>query len=104
VGAEFLAAAGGSGVGGGGYYYEVEVLEARGFFYAGFAGTNIGPKFDGVGNDACSWSVNMGDGEGLHGCGRGGVGARGSLLGARRSLQGERVGVGGGRGGCWRVA
>ena len=38
-----------------GYYYEVEVLDA-GRLFVGFAGTNLGPQCQMVGNDPCSWS------------------------------------------------
>ncbi len=50
------------------YYYEVEVLEAEGYLYVGFAGTNLGPQCSRVGNDSCSWSIYMYDGDGRHGC------------------------------------
>ena len=66
VGAEFLAAAVCPG-GATGYYYEVEVLAAEGRFYVGFAGTNFGLQCTIVGNDACSWSFYMRDGNGFHG-------------------------------------
>ena len=65
MGAEFLAAAGGAGCG---YYFEVEVLEAEGYLFVGFAGTNLGQQCAAVGDDGCSWSYYMGDGEGFHGC------------------------------------
>ena len=65
VGAEFLTAAGCLG-GPTGYYFEVEVLEARGELYVGFAGTNIGPQCTRVGTDAGSWGFFM-DGRGFHG-------------------------------------
>ncbi len=65
VGAAFLTAANGS------YYYEVEVLEAQGGLFVGFAGTNFGLHCSNVGDDTCSWSFYMGDGYGLHGCVRG---------------------------------
>ena len=61
MGAEFLAAAGGAGSARG-WYYEVEVLEAEGYFYAGFAGTNLGPQCFSVGDDKSSWGYCMGDG------------------------------------------
>ncbi len=65
VGAAFLTAAGGK------HYYEVEVLEARGWLYVGFAGTNFGPQCMRVGNDSASWGFYMGDGNGRHGYVRG---------------------------------
>ncbi len=65
VGAAFLTAAGGK------YYYEVEVLEAEGYLYVGFAATNLGPQCTTLGEDACSWSFYMGGGYGIHRCTRG---------------------------------
>ncbi len=65
MGAAFLTAAGGK------YYYEVEVLDAEGYLYVGFAGTNLGPQCTTLGEDACSWSFNMGDGEVYHRCTQG---------------------------------
>ncbi len=53
------------------YYYEVEVLEAQGYLFVGFAGTNLGPQCSRVGNDKFSWSFYMNVGYGLHGCVRG---------------------------------
>jgi hypothetical protein len=70
VGAEVLAASGGI-TGCGGYYYEVEVLEAEGGLRVGFAGTNFSPQCLTVGDDACSWSFLMNNGNGWHGGGRG---------------------------------
>ncbi len=65
VGAAFLTAAGGK------YYYEVEVLEAQGRLFVGFAGTNLGPQCTTLGGDACSWSFFMRNGDGYHRCTRG---------------------------------
>ncbi len=66
VGAAFLTAAGGK------YYYEVELLEAQGTLYVGFAGTNFGPQCSYVGNDSASWSfyqnISTGYGSAQHGC------------------------------------
>ncbi len=62
MGAAFLAAAGGR------HYYEVEVLEAADFLFVGFAGTNFGPHYLRVGDDACSWSCRLLNGDGYHGC------------------------------------
>ncbi len=58
MGAEFLTAARGA-LGVRGYYYEVELVEAKGYLIVGFAGTNIGPLCSIVGDDACSWSIDM---------------------------------------------
>jgi hypothetical protein len=65
VGAEFLAAAGGAGCC---YYFEVEVLDAEGYLFVGFAGTNLGQQCEHVGNDACSWGYYICNGDGGHGC------------------------------------
>ncbi len=73
VGAAFLTATGGAGAGGC-FYYEVEMLEARGHLYVGFAGTNLAPQCARVGDDTCSWGFYSSDGDGWHGCARGGVG------------------------------
>ncbi len=67
VGAEFLAAFGGVGCARG-YYYEVEVLDAKGYLYVGFAGTNLGLQCTYVGGDACSWCYYIGDGGAGHRC------------------------------------
>ena len=75
VGAEYLTAAGGPGSVGG-YYYEVEVLDAEGYLWVGFAGTNLGTQCTGVGDDACSWGYNASDGRGYHGCAWVGEGVR----------------------------
>ena len=80
VGAEYLTAAGGAGSGGG-FYYEVEVLDARGYLYAGFAGTNLGQGCTAPGGDACTWGVLSDDGDGLHGYARGGRRRRGRRWG-----------------------
>ncbi len=64
MGAAFLTAAGGK------YYYEVEVLEAQGSLFVGFAGTNLDPQRTTLGEDACSWSFYIG-GYGVHRCTRG---------------------------------
>ncbi len=69
MGAEFLTAVG--AVECGGWYYEVEVLEAEGGLYVGFAGTNLGPQCTVVGDDAHSWGLYMGGGWGRHGYVRG---------------------------------
>ncbi len=65
-----------------GYYYEVEVLAEVGSLFVGFAGTNLGPQCQKVGNDACSWSCED-DGYVWHRCVREGVCVRSGL--ARRA-------------------
>ncbi len=65
AGAAFLTAADGK------YYYEVEVLDARGWLFVGFAGTNFSPQCSRVGDDSFSWSIYMEHGDGRHGCVRG---------------------------------
>ncbi len=92
MGAEFLTAADGL-ESARGYYYEVEVLDAQGSLYIGFAGTNLGTRCARVGNDPCSWSIYMADGDGRHRCvpGRGNqvLGCAGSAFAANE--QGMKI-------------
>ncbi len=46
----------------------MEVLEAKGDLIVGYAGTSLGPQCNRMGDDACSWSFFMGDGDGRHRC------------------------------------